>query len=332
MIKIPHSYPDLDPRDAAALKQCIDSEFVGWDQGLEKVLGRHIQKFVHQKHVVVTSSGSVALIMALRALGVKPGDQVLMPAIDCWSVYNAITFLGAVPVLCDVRNTNDFRASFKTMAQKVTKNTKVAIVTHMLGVLVEEEDIRRLKKNLGLRIIEDYASSFGALYANLKPVGRYADFVIGSFGSTKPITSGAGGFLAGNKISWADADSGPGRELVAVNCRISSLNQRLLERQLARFGGILEKKRKLKELFARFVKIWGHESHGLYRAVTFDDVGPLKKFFKSHGFDLDIRQSVQPNLAQELRLKLPHAKCFEKYSSLPFHSSFVQKLALKGLL
>ena len=147
----------------------------------------------------------MALLIALRALGVKARDPVIMPAINCWSVYNAIMFLGAKPVVCDVRGPMDFRSCFDAIAQQVTEDVKVVIVTHMFGVLIEEEDIRRLKEELKLHVIEDYASSFGARYDNRSPVGRFSDFVIGSFGSTKPITSGAGGFIAGNNVFLAEA-------------------------------------------------------------------------------------------------------------------------------
>jgi dTDP-4-amino-4,6-dideoxygalactose transaminase len=332
MILVPHSHPDLGPQDAAALKGCVDRGFVGWDKDLEEVLKKHIQKFVCKKHVVLTPSGSMALGFALRALGVKPGDGVLMPGIDCCAVYNAIKFFGATPVVCDVRSPKDFRSSFDTMARQAAKNVKVVIVTHMFGVLIEPEDIRRLKEELKIRVIEDYASSFGALYNNSLRVGKFSDFVIGSFGSTKPITAGAGGFIAADRVSWADANIGPADDLPALNCQMSCLNQRLLQRQFARLDQILEKKNKLKDLFSRFVKIWSGEYNGLWRAITFDDTSKLKEFFKDQGFVLDIRDSAQPNLARSLGLKLSNARNFDQYSSLPFHSTFAGALEFKGLL
>ncbi len=332
MTFISHSCPDLDPQDPVALKECLDRSYVGWDKGLEEVLKRDIQKFVCKDQVVVTPSGSMALLIALRALGVREGTPVLLPAITCWSVYNAVIFLGAKPVVCDVRSPNDFRSCFEAIARKVTEKEQVAIVTHMFGVLIEEEHIHRLKEELKLHVIEDYASSFGALYNNKSPVGKFSDFVIGSFSATKPITAGAGGFIASNKVFMADTHQQPVYGLLAMNCQTSCLNQRLLERQFIRFDNILDKKKQLKRFFSRFVKIFGDESKGLYRAITFDSAEKLRDHLNDQGIQLDIRKSVQPNLAQELGLDLPNARNFEAYSSIPFHGRLLDALELKGLL
>ena len=85
-------------------------------------------------------------------------------------------------------------------------------------ILVEEDIIRRVKEELKIPVIEDYASSFGALYQNDLPIGKYADYVIGSFGSTKPITAGAGGF-ASRKRAWHSPVSGGSRHWSHVAVR-----------------------------------------------------------------------------------------------------------------
>jgi len=332
MTLIPHSFPDIDPEDISVLKDCLDRGFVGWDEDLEEVLGKDIKKFVCKDQVVITPSGSMGLLVALRRLGVKAGDPVLIPAIPGWSVYNAIEFLGAVPVICDIRNSQDLRSSFDSITRQVIGQIKVVVVTHMFGVLIEQEDIRRLKEELKLHVIEDYASSFGARYNNTDPVGRFADFVIGSFNSTKPITSGAGGFIAANEVFLSDAREKPVDGLMAVNCKISCLNQRLLQQHFIRFEKTLEQKEKLRKLFSRFVKIYGDESNALYRAITFDQVDGLKSFFYDHGFELDIRDSVQANFAQEYGLNLENARNLKPYKSIPFHTKFVEALEMKGLL
>ena len=332
MTFIPHSYPDLDPQDITALKECFDRGFVGWDKDIEEVLKKDIQKFVGKSQVVFTPSGSMALLIALRALGIKAGDPVLMPAIDCWSVYNAILFLGGRPVIYDLRGPKDFRPCFDTIAQQVKEDIKIVIVTHMFGVLIEQEEIRRLKEDLKLHVIEDYASSFGALYSNVSTIGKFSDFVIGSFASTKAITSGTGGFIASNKVFMSGAHCFPLPDLLALNCQVSCLNQQLLRQQFLRFDKIQQKKNKLKQLLSRFVNIWGTESSGLYRAITFDNTEKLKIFFNEKGFQLDIRTSVQPNLAQELSLDLVNAKHFQPYSSIPFHTKFAASLEREGLI
>jgi len=332
MILIPHSYPDLDMQDHAALKEYFDRAFVGWDHDLDEVLRGEIRKFVSKKEVVLTPSGSMSLLVALRALGVQAGDSVLIPAINCWSVYNAITFLGAKPVICDVRSPVDLRSCFENIAQKMSPEVKVVVVTHMFGVLIEEETIRRLKKELKLHVIEDYASSFGALYDNRLPVGRFSDLVIGSFGSTKALTGGMGGFVAGNDIFLKEGHNGPVKDLISLNCQISCLNQKLLERQFSRLDKMLEQKKRLKDFYLKHVKLFGAESDGLYRAITFDDTGKLMGFLNKEGIQLDIRESAQPNLAQVFNLDLLNARDFKAYKSLPFHTKLAQEMERKGLL
>ena len=78
----------------------------------------------------------------------------------------------------------------------------------------------------------------------------------------------------------------PVEGLLALNCQVSRLNQRLLERQFLRFDKILERKRRLKHFFSRFVEIYGLESNGLYRAITFDNTDELKNFFNDHGLSI----------------------------------------------
>jgi len=316
--------------DYQGLKSLFEKEYVGTDNNLDEELKTSIREFVDSLDISVTPSGSMALVLALFLSDVQKGDEVIMSAINCWSVYNAIVLLGGVPVICDVRDIDDFRASAETIKEKISQKTKAIIVTHMYGELIDAKDIQGLADEYNIKIIEDYSTSFGGVYRNGDRIGKYSDFVIGSFGSTKPITGGIGGFLASNQNH--NLNNYGLSNAALLNMNISSLNQKLLTMQFSKLKEIRYAKKQLIRFYSEYSEMWGTAESGMFRYLTFSDISVLIDFLAGYNIEIDARDSVQPNIAIELGLQLQNASNFKKYYSIPFHLKTHTSFKSMGIL
>lgn len=185
---IHHSKPDIWEDDVEAVSSTLRSGFLS--QG-EKVLDFEdkMRHFVGRKYALAVNSGTSALHLALLSLGIKEGDEVILPTYLCSAVLNPITYLRATPVLIDTEKSN-FNVSVDCIRQAATPRTKAIIVPHLFGCPVPIDEII----SLGVPIIEDCAQAIGGTYKG-KELGSYGDVSICSFYATKMMTTGQGGMV-----------------------------------------------------------------------------------------------------------------------------------------
>lgn len=156
---------------------------------------REIAKAVGTQHAQVVSSGTAALLVALRALGVKRGDEVITQAFTFVATVEAILELGATPVITELdRSLNMDPAHLK---QCITAKTKVIVPVHMAGAPANMEAILALAKQHGLAVLEDAAQAFGGSYKGRR-LGTLGDAGIYSFDFSKNVTTGEGGAIVTN--------------------------------------------------------------------------------------------------------------------------------------
>jgi len=185
---IPHSKPTISPEDIKSVCNVLESGAIA--QGVAvKDFERSVAAFVGVKGGVAVSSGTAALHLALIALGVKAGDEVILPSYLCVAPLNAVHYVGATPVFSDIDPTTGNIDAERAKAV-VSEKTKAIIVPHMLGQPAQMEGF----SDLGVRIIEDCAQSIGARYKG-ECVGSFGDVAICSFYATKVITTGEGGMV-----------------------------------------------------------------------------------------------------------------------------------------
>ncbi|MBU0618687.1 DegT/DnrJ/EryC1/StrS aminotransferase family protein [Patescibacteria group bacterium] len=146
-------------------------------------------------------SGRAALWMALKALGLKPGDEILLQAFTCVVVPNAIRFNGARPVFVDTQP-NSFNISLTDLKKKISFKTRAIIVQHIFGYPDNLKAIKQLCRQYKLVLIEDCAQSLGAEYQGQK-VGTWGDMAFFSFGRDKMISSVSGGLLLVNRPEFS---------------------------------------------------------------------------------------------------------------------------------
>lgn len=142
---------------------------------------------------LAVNSGTAALLVALAAIDVAPGDEVLVPGYAWTSCYAAIVRLGAIPRLVDIDDT--FCMDPADLAAKVGRRTRAILFVHMNGASGRIEEVARIANNTGVPLVEDCAQAIGAK-ASGRPAGSFGDLATFSFQANKHITAGEGGLVA----------------------------------------------------------------------------------------------------------------------------------------
>lgn len=192
MIRLSKS--SLDSREKDAVCRILDSEFLG----MGKEVG-HFEsdlKNFFQREVVCVASGTAALHLALQALDIKRGDEVLIQSLTYVASFQAIAATGATPVPCDV-NPSTLCINLSDAKKKLSNRTRAIMPIHYAGKPQQMSEIMKFAKDNGLRIIEDSAHAFGSYYKG-KKVGSFGDITCFSFDGIKNITSGEGGCVVSN--------------------------------------------------------------------------------------------------------------------------------------
>jgi len=185
---IPHSRPSIIGSDIKAVSSVLESGQIAQGPGVDK-FEKQFSDFIGKKETAATSSGTAALHLALLSLGVKEGDEVIVPSFVCAAVLNAVLYTGATPVITDI-DPGTYNISVDAVEGAITQKTKAVIVPHMFGCPAEIDELSKL----GTPIIEDCAQSVGAHYKGRK-IGSFGIVSVFSFYATKVFTSGEGGMV-----------------------------------------------------------------------------------------------------------------------------------------
>lgn len=196
---IPISLPSMGQEEWEALKEPV---FSGWiTQGpkvnqFEKMFAERHQV----KHAYAVSNCTTALHLALVALNIKPGDEVIVPAFTWVSTANAVMYCGATPVFADIDPVT-FNLDLNDLKKRITSKTKAIIPVHLFGLCADIDSIRKIAPSIPL--IEDGACAAGS-GLNGKPAGSLGDIGCFSFHPRKSITTGEGGMLTTNNDALAE--------------------------------------------------------------------------------------------------------------------------------
>jgi len=160
-----------------------------------KTFEEEFQKFMGVTYALGVTSGTAALHVAINALGVGPGDEVILPAETWHSDYNVIMLAGALPVFCEIDES--FAMDPEDFKRKITPQTKVVIPSHLSGTVANMDSIMAIAREHGIKVLEDSAEAIGAIYKG-KRTGTIGDIGIYSFQTAKMMTSGEGGCVITN--------------------------------------------------------------------------------------------------------------------------------------
>ena len=196
MNKIRLSKSSISMAEKKAVLDVLDKEFLG--MGAEVMLFENkIKDFLRtDKEVVCVNSGTSALHLALSALNIGIGDEVLVPSLTYIASYQAISATGAKPVSCEI-NPKTLFLDVEDAKKRITKDTKVIMPVHYASSSKGMDNVYKLAKEFNLRVIEDAAQAFGSKRDG-SLIGIEGDIICFSFDGIKNITSGEGGAILSN--------------------------------------------------------------------------------------------------------------------------------------
>lgn len=250
---IPVNTPLLTDSDKAAVLQCFDT---GWISSEGPLVGEFENKFsnyIGRQYGIAVSNGSAALDIAVKAIGIDTGDEVIMPTFTIISPAFSVIRQGGVPVLVDA-DPFTWNMRVEDIEAKITTKTKCIIVVHIYGLPVDMDPVLDLAKKYRLKLIEDAAEMHGQEY-NGRKCGTFGDLSIFSFYPNKHITTGEGGMILTddkelfNKCAkYRNLAFEPEKrrfvhEELGWNYRMTSLQAALGISQLNRIKEIIDKKR-----------------------------------------------------------------------------------------
>src|SRR5262252_2035562 len=148
-------------------------------------LEQEIAALCRVRHGIGVASGTDALILALRAVGVKAGDEVILPPFTFVATGSAVSALGAKPVFADIDRAT-FNITAVEVAKRITKKTRTIVVVHLYGLASDMDPIREIAQRHGLPVVEDNAQAIGATYKG-RPTGSLGDVACLSFYPTKNL-------------------------------------------------------------------------------------------------------------------------------------------------
>ncbi len=165
-------------------------------------LEKNFARYTGTEHAVAVSSGTTALHLALLAMGVGPGDEVITTSFSFIATANSILFCGAKPVFADI-DSKTFNINPERIREKITPKTKAIIPVHLYGHPAEMDEITSIARERGLKVLEDAAQAHGSEYRGRK-AGSFGDCAAFSFYATKNMITGEGGMVTTNSDALAE--------------------------------------------------------------------------------------------------------------------------------
>ena len=193
---IPVNTPLINNNDAIAVSKSIKSGWISSEGPNVKEFENKISEFLDRKFGCAVSSGTAALEIAIKALGLKKKDEVIMPSFTIISNATAIIKSSATPILVDV-DLKTWNIKIEDIEKKITRNTKCLMLPHIYGLSNDMDKILKIVKKHKLYLIEDAAEVLGLKYKN-RYCGSFGHISILSFYANKHITTGEGGMLLTN--------------------------------------------------------------------------------------------------------------------------------------
>lgn len=197
-IKIPFVYPQISSKDKNAIMSALNSILLTDGPQLNN-FEKKFSKFTKSKFAIGTSNATSSLELCLRAIGIKPGDEVLVPNLTFVATASAVLHCGATPILVDV-DKNTLNINFESLKKSITKKTKAIIPVHFAGRYCDIHKIKKICRENQIKIIEDCAHAIGTRYKD-QHVGTFGDAGCFSFYPTKNITTIEGGMIITNSKS-----------------------------------------------------------------------------------------------------------------------------------
>jgi UDP-2-acetamido-2-deoxy-ribo-hexuluronate aminotransferase len=336
------------------------------DENIQKVLahGQYIQgpeittlekelsKYLEVKHSMVCANGTVALQLALMALGVGPGDEVITVPFSFFATAEAILLVGATPVFIDI-DSKTYNMNAALLEDAITLKTKAIIPVSLYGQCADFTAINAIAEKYGLPVIEDAAQSFGAQHHGKKSCGL-STIACTSFFPSKPLGGyGDGGACFTNDDAIAQKirmilNHGQKEryvhEVIGTNARLSTLHAAILLPKLAIFPDELQARQQVAAWYkkylpeqypAPFVESFNLSAYGQF-TIRVQGREKLQEYLKERGIPTAVHYPIplnqQPVFKNEVfaQQHFPHSeKAAREVMSLPFHPYMTEEIVKK---
>jgi len=251
---IPVNEPLLNGNERKYLSECIDTGWISSEGPFVRKFEEKMAAAVGRRHGTAVCNGTAALEIAVAALRLQPGDEVIMPTFTIISCAAAVMRRGCVPVLVD-SDPLTWNMDVEKIKAKVTPRTKAIMVVHIYGLPAEMDSVLHIADKFGLKVIEDAAEMHGQTYKG-RPCGSFGDVSTFSFYPNKHITTGEGGMvltdddrLAERCRSLRNLCFQPQKRFIheelGYNFRMTNLQAALGLAQLERLEEFVERKRRM---------------------------------------------------------------------------------------
>lgn len=260
---IPVYQPYFTGREKEYVNQCLDSTWISSKGEFIAKFENQFARYIGAQNATSVCNGTVAIHLALEALGLGPGDEVIVPTLTYIASVNTIIQTGATPVFVDSLELT-WQIDPDDVRRKITERTKAVMAVHLYGLPCDMAQLVNICKEHNLYLIEDCAESFGTYYRG-KHVGTFGDIATFSFFGNKTITTGEGGMVVANSKQLLGKAShlknqgvSPVREywhdVVGYNYRMTNICAAIGLAQLEEADGILAKKRNVAHWYREGLK------------------------------------------------------------------------------
>jgi perosamine synthetase len=305
-VMIPVYRPDLTGNETRYVVDCIEST---WISSKGSYIGRFETSFAQRVGVAEATAvcnGTVALHLAMLALGIGAGDEVIVPTLTYIASVNAVTYTGAVPVFADSLP-DTWQIDPEDVRRRITPQTKAIMAVHLYGHACDMEALREIAREHRLFLVEDCAEAIGSLFKG-RHVGNMGDIATFSFFGNKTLTTGEGGMVVSSDptlMERARHFKGQGlaahreywHDVVGFNYRMTNICAALGVAQLERLDGFLRRKRALAAAYRDGlaglpVSVHGehpdvHHSYWMVAVLVDDsaDREPLRQWLAAQGIE-----------------------------------------------
>lgn len=256
---IPVNQPLLDGNEKKYLLECIETGWISSEGPFVKRFEEAFAARVGRRHGIAVCNGTAALDAAIDALGIGPGDEVILPAFTIISCVAQIVRAGAVPVLVD-SDPLTWNMDMSRLEALVTPRTRAIMAVHVYGLPVDMDPLLDVARRHGLKVIEDAAEMHGQAYRG-RPCGSFGDISTVSFYPNKHVTTGEGGMILADDDALAEDCRGlrnlcfqPERRFVherlGWNLRMTNLQAAVGVAQLERLDEFVARKRRMGARYA----------------------------------------------------------------------------------
>lgn len=277
MIAIPVYQPSLTGNEKKYVNECLDSTWISSKGRFVNEFEKKFSEYINIKYATSVCNGTVALHLAMIALGIGPDDEVIVPTLTYIASVNSIAYTGAKPVFVDSLE-DTWQIDPEDIKRKITNKTKAIMVVHLYGHPCDMDKIMSIANEYDLFVIEDCAEALGSYYKG-KHVGTFGDISTFSFFGNKTITTGEGGMVVTNDETLYDRSchfKGQGlakhrqywHDVIGYNYRMTNVCAAIGLAQLEQANVFLQKKRQIRDWYNDGLKNVPVTPHGEYGEVV----------------------------------------------------------------